>query len=361
MALVFAELVLRWLWPLLDGLSLALGWVWDLLGWDWLWVALDLPGLGMIWGFAGISLALGFAGLGLPLGRAGWGWLGAGFGVCRAVLGDEWGEGSWMEEGRSLEQCLVGIQSGPLAREVLMTQQQQQKRKGGKGRKGSCRARCHGDPKEVWTSPALFTAAFQPKRELWLAIKGDMWPFAHRDRPLQLRVFSSFSPLSPPAIIHSDLRQKKKKKSRTSCAPFALGTLPGGQPAISFSPFFPGCRAPPRFLRSYENVTCSGLINSSRLLSSHQSASSSKESLFQGSCVLFSCLFVEGRCFLVDPRVWLTKCWKVMGWVCLDWVSFPSLSAVPTSPVSPVVVTNANLRVVLQHSGCALDTVPLRS
>lgn len=52
-----------------------------------------------------------------------------------------------------LEQCLqsslVGIQSGPLAREVLMTQQQQQKRKGGKGRKGSCRARCHGDPKEV--------------------------------------------------------------------------------------------------------------------------------------------------------------------------------------------------------------------
>lgn len=227
-------MTLRWLWALLSWCRL-----WDGFGLCWACFEMALALAGRI--ESGFGMSLGFAGLGLAWGWLwaflGWSWLGAGFGICKAVLGNEWGEGSWLEAGRSLEQCLVGIQSGPLAREVLMTQQQQQKRKGGKGRKGSCRARCHGDPKEVWTSPALFTAAFQPKRELWLAIKGDMWPFAHRDRPLQLRVFSSFSPLSPPAIIHSDLRQKKK--SRTSCAPFALGTPPRRAACYLFQPILP--------------------------------------------------------------------------------------------------------------------------
>lgn len=101
-----------------------------------------------------------------------------------------------------------------------------------------------------------------------------MWPFAHRDRPLQLRVFGSFSPLSPPAIIHLNLRKKKKKekkKSRTSCAPFALGTIPAGQTAASFSPLFPcSTMRRPCFLCSYEISTCSELINSSRRLPSPQ-------------------------------------------------------------------------------------------
>lgn len=216
------------------------------------WGGTKWGGMGQIsWWEAGQCLAdlgfrLGFVELGLSLDWALLGWVWA-----LLVHGMRKGKGSWLEAGRRSGAVPAEQPGGDSIREVLMTQQQQQqqKRKGGKGRKGSCRAGCHGDPKEVWTSPALFTAAFEPRRELWLAIKGDMWPFAHRDRPLQLRVFSSFSPLSPPAIIHSDLRKKrKKKKSRTSCAPFALGTHPCRADRYLFQPIIPPyCNVPPPF------------------------------------------------------------------------------------------------------------------
>lgn len=130
-----------------------------------------------------------------------------------------------------------------------------------------------------------------------------MWPFAHRDRPLQLRVFGSFSPLSPPAIIHSDLRKKKegdkkKKKSRTSCAPFAPGTHPCKADRCLFQPIIPPSAVRrPRFLCSYEIFTCSELVNSSLRLSSHQPLQRNSlheeggtQDLFQGSWRQFSCL-----------------------------------------------------------------------
>lgn len=41
--------------------------------------------------------------------------------------------------------------------------------------------------------------------------------------------------------------QAKKKNLGQVVHPLPWGPLPGGQPAISFSPFFPGCRAPPPF------------------------------------------------------------------------------------------------------------------
>lgn len=82
-----------------------------------------------------------------------------------------------------------------------------------------------------------------------------------------------FPPLSPPAIIHWDLRKKKgkKKKSRTSCAPFAPGTHPCRAQRCLFQPIIPPTATRrPRFLPSYEIFTCSEPINSSRRLSSHQ-------------------------------------------------------------------------------------------
>lgn len=100
-----------------------------------------------------------------------------------------------------------------------------------------------------------------------------MWPFAHKDRPLQLRVFGSFSPLVPSCnyTFGSQEKKRKKKKSRTSCAPFAPGTHPCRAQRCLFQPIIPPTATRrPRFLRSYEIFTCSEPINSSRRLSSHQ-------------------------------------------------------------------------------------------
>lgn len=99
-----------------------------------------------------------------------------------------------------------------------------------------------------------------------------MWPFAHRDRPLQLRVFGSFSPLVPSCNYTFGSQEKKeKKKSRTSCAPFALGTHPCRAERCLFQPIIPPtAKRRPHFLWSYEIFTCSELINSSCRLSSHQ-------------------------------------------------------------------------------------------
>lgn len=260
---------------------------------------------------ADLGFRLGFVELGLSLDWALLGWVWA-----LLVHGMRKGKGSWLEAGRRSGAVPAEQPGGDSIREVLMTQQQQQqKRKGGKGRKGSCRAGCHGDPKEVWTSPALFTAAFEPRRELWLAIKGDMWPFAHRDRPLQLRVFSSFSPLSPPAIIHSDLRKKRKKKKNLGQVvhPLPWGPIPAGQTATSFSPLFPPtamCR--PHFLCSYEILLCSELINSSRCLLSHQPLH--RNSLHkEGGLKTFS-RGAAGSCLPqlgLSGGIWLTKCQKL--------------------------------------------------
>lgn len=91
-------------------------------------------------GFAELGLGLGFVGLGLSLDWA----------ESELVQGMRKGEGSWLEAGRRSGAQPAEQPGGDSIREVLMTQQQQQqKRKEGKGRKGSCRAGCHGDPKEV--------------------------------------------------------------------------------------------------------------------------------------------------------------------------------------------------------------------
>lgn len=58
-------------------------------------------------------------------------------------------------------------------------------------------------------------------------------------------------------------RSQEKKNLGQVMHPLPWGPIPGGQTAISFSPFFPPATAcHPCFLRSYENVTCSELINS---------------------------------------------------------------------------------------------------
>lgn len=374
-------MTLRWLWA-------SLGWcsLWDGFGLCWACFEMALALVG--WIESGFGMSLGFAGLGLALGGFGssWArndlrlcWNQSGFGLCwaGAALGPCWIRLAWGWLWR-LQGCAGGwVRRGQLdggGQEPGAVPGRDSIRAFGKGsfndtttttkeERGERKKRLLQGPLPRRPQGSLnqscsFHSRLSAKEGIMAGDKRRHVALCSQGPASAVTSLQLIFPLVSSCNYTFRSQAKKKKKSRTSCAPFALGTLPGGQPAISFSPFFPGCRAPPRFLRSYENVTCSGLINSSRLLSSHQSASSSKESLFQGSCVLFSCLFVEGRCFLVDPRVWLTKCWK---WICLDWVSFPSLSAVPTSPVSPVVVTNANLRVVLQHSGCALDTVPLRS
>lgn len=65
-----------------------------------------------------------------------------------ALLAQRWEEAR--AAGLEADRRSGAVPGADSIRGVLMPQQQQQqKRKGGKGRKGSCGAGCHGDPKEV--------------------------------------------------------------------------------------------------------------------------------------------------------------------------------------------------------------------
>lgn len=92
-------------------------------------------------------------------------------------------------------------------------------------------------------------------------------------------------------------KKRGEKKSRTSCASFALGTHPHRADRCLFQPIIPpSTTLLPRLLCTWGTFLCLELTNSSHCLSSHQPQhpnSCHEEgagSLFQGSWTEFSCL-----------------------------------------------------------------------